>query len=143
MMQWLPTGATLDEFRGQLRTFRSVFPHVTTLFGPGGYGMYMLGSDQPLVFNDQQTAEVLSRPGILEDISSAYDSRIHSLDAWIQRIDELRWISDAQVDAFVGDGPLITDDRPLPEYFLLRHWLFEPNEPHVDPNRLRAAAPGD
>src|SRR5262245_11216740 len=45
MMQWLPTGATLDEVRAQLRTFRSVFPHVTTLFGPGGYGTYMLGSD--------------------------------------------------------------------------------------------------
>jgi hypothetical protein len=55
----------------------------------------------------------------------------------------LRWISDEQIDAFVGDGPLITDDRPLPEYFLLRHWLLEPNEPHVGPDQLRAAAPGD
>jgi hypothetical protein len=27
------------------------------------------------------------------------------------------------VDAYVGPGPLITDDRPLPEYFLLRRLL--------------------
>jgi spermidine synthase len=143
MMQWLPTGATLDEFRAQLRTFRAAFPHVTTLFGPGGYGTYMLGSDQPMAFDDAQTAEVLSRPGILADISSAYDSREHTVDGWIRRIDGLRWISDEQVDEFAGVGPLITDDRPLPEYFLLRHWLFEPNEPLVGPDQLRAATPGD
>ena len=103
----------------------------------------MLGSDQPMSFDDAATREVLSRPGILADISSAYDSRLHTLSAWIQRIDELRWISDAQIDGFVGQGPLITDDRPLPEYFLLRHWLFAPNEPRVGPPQLRAAAPGD
>ena len=31
-----------------------------------------------------------------------------------------------ELRAAVGDGPLITDDRPLPEYFLLRR-LQDPN----------------
>jgi hypothetical protein len=120
MMQWLPTGATMSEFQAQVRTFRSVFPHMAMLFGPGGYGMYMLGSDQPLTFDEGAMREVLARPGILEDISSAYDSPEHTVDGWISKIHGLQWISDDQVDAFTGPGPLITDDRPLPEYFFLR-----------------------
>jgi len=39
-------------------------------------------------------------------------------------IPSLIWISDAQVDRFTGSGPMITDDRPLPEYFILRQ-LFD------------------
>ncbi|MBA2719594.1 MAG: fused MFS/spermidine synthase [Chloroflexi bacterium] len=123
MMQWVPYGATIDEFKAHVRTFKSVFPHVTMLFGPGGYGLYMMGSDQPMAFDEATTREVLGRPGILEDISSAYDSRATTIDQWVTKIDQLRWIDDAAVDRFTGSGPLITDDRPLPEYFLLRRVL--------------------
>jgi spermidine synthase len=140
MMQWVPYGATLDEFRAHVRTFRSVFPHVTMVFGPGGYGLYMMGSDQPMVFDDATTREVLGRPGILADISSAYDSQVKTIDAWVARIDSLRWIADDQVDAFVGPGPLITDDHPLPEYFLLRR-LFNQNAPYAGPGLLQSLTP--
>jgi hypothetical protein len=142
MMQWQPWGSTMVEFQAQLRTFRSVFPHMMLVFGPGGYGLYMLGSDQPLTFDEATMREVLARPGILQDISSAYDSPEHTIDGWIRRIDSLRWISDGQVDAFVGSGPLITDDHPLQEYFLIRH-LLDPNAPIVGPVELRAATPGN
>jgi hypothetical protein len=30
------------------------------------------------------------------------------------------WLADGQAAAWAGPGPEITDDRPLPEYFLLR-----------------------
>jgi spermidine synthase len=128
MMQWIPWGASIDEFRAHVRTFRSVFAHMSILFGPGGYGLFMLGSDDPISFDEATERDVLARPGILEDISSAYDSRIHTADEWIARIAGLRWIDDAQIDAFVGQGPLITDDRPIPEYFLLRK-LTSDSEP--------------
>src|SRR4029078_11367216 len=36
MMQWVPNGATQDEFKAHIRTFRSVFAHVTMVRGPGG-----------------------------------------------------------------------------------------------------------
>jgi hypothetical protein len=114
---------------------------MTTVFGPVGFGMYMLGSDQPLAFDEAAMREVLARPGVLDDISSAYDSPEHTVDGWISRIHALQWISDDEIDAFTGPGPLITDDRPLPEYFLLRHWLFEPNAPKVGPQQLIAATP--
>jgi spermidine synthase len=124
MMQWVPTGdANLAELKAHIRTFRSVFAHVTLVKGPGGYGIYMLGSDEPIAFEDATIAEVLGRPGILEDISSAYDSPEHTAAGWVRRIDSLKAQSDAEVDAYVGPGPLITDDRPLPEYFLLRRLL--------------------
>jgi spermidine synthase len=135
MMQWVPYGATIDEFRAHVRSFRTVFPHVSMLFGPGGYGLYMLGSDRPMTFDEATTREVLGRPGILDDISSAYDSPEHTVDGWIGRIHGLSWISDDQVDRFVGSGPLITDDHPLPEYFLLRR-LFNQNVPMATPDVL-------
>jgi hypothetical protein len=137
MMQWVPYGAALDEFKAHLRTFRSVFAHVSMVFGPGGYGLYMMGSDQPMVFDDATIREVLGRPGILADISSAYDSRVKTIDAWVARIDGLRWIADDKVDEFVGSGPLITDDHPLPEYFLLRK-LFNKNVPFAGPGLLQS-----
>lgn len=135
MMQWIPYGSTIDEFRAHLRTFKSVFPHVTVLFGPGHYGLYVMGSDAPMTFDEATTREVLGRPGVLEDISSAYDSPAATIDAWVAEIDRLRWISDGEVDAFTGPGPLITDDKPLPEYFLLRR-LLEPKVPQADPGLL-------
>nr|MBA2374403.1 hypothetical protein [Chloroflexota bacterium] len=64
--------------------------------------------------------EVLGRPGILEDISSAYDSPARTVDEWVTVIRDGVTMTGEEVDAFAGDGPLITDDRPLPEYFLLR-----------------------
>ena len=44
MMQWVPYGQTLDEFKAHVRTYNDVFPHVIIAFGPGGYGFFMLGS---------------------------------------------------------------------------------------------------
>ena len=48
MMQWTPYGSTVDEFRAHLRTFDTIFPHVMIAFGPGGYGFFMFGSDEPM-----------------------------------------------------------------------------------------------
>jgi spermidine synthase len=139
MMQWVPYGASIDEFRDHVRTFASVFPHVSMVFGPGGYGMYMMGSDQPMIFDESAMREVLGRPGILADISSAYDSPVKTVDGWIGRISALRWIDDEKIDAFVGAGPLVTDDQPIPEYFLLRR-LFNQDVPYAGPSLLQSLA---
>jgi hypothetical protein len=40
--------------------------------------------------------------------------------AWADRIRAGDWMNDGAVDAFVGDGPMITDDHPISEYFLIR-----------------------
>jgi hypothetical protein len=120
MMQWVPYGAPEPEFKEHIRTFASVFPHVEVVRGAGGYGAYMLGSDEPIELEPDAIREVLGRPGVLEDISSAYDSPATTVDGWIDVIEGQRWLDDDTSRSYTGDGPLITDDRPRPEYFLLR-----------------------
>lgn len=120
MMQWVPYGQTLEEFKAHVRTFRDVYPNVIVAFGPGAYGLFMLGSEEPISFDDDAIRSILRRPGVLEDLSSAYDSPESTEDGWVAKIRSILWISGARVAEFAGDGPLITDDRPLPEYFLLR-----------------------
>jgi hypothetical protein len=104
-------------------------------FGPGGYGFFLFGSQDPLAFDDGKIRDVLARPGVLEEISSAYDSPETTADGWLRRIHGLVWISDEEIAEFTGDGPLITDDRPLPEYFLLRR-AFGTASPRVTPGEL-------
>ena len=120
MMQWTPFGTTEQELKDHIRTFASVFEHVTAIRGPGGYGFYMLGSTQPIDISAEATREILGRPGILDDISSAYDSPASTVDDWLAVLDRQRWMVDEDVRAYAGPGPLITDDDPRPEYFLLR-----------------------
>ena len=65
MMQWMPYGSTLDEFKAHLRTFHAVFPHVLIAFGPGGYGFFMLGSDEPMTLRgrgDRRGPRAARRP---------------------------------------------------------------------------------
>ena len=74
MMQWVPFGAPEEDFKDHVRTFASVYPNVMVIRGAGGYGAYMLGSDEPLSMDPDVIREILARPGVLADISSAYDS---------------------------------------------------------------------
>jgi spermidine synthase len=140
MMQWIPYGQTVDEFKAHVRTYRNVFPHVIIAFGPGSNGLFMLGSDQPITFDPAAIRQVLSRPRIVQDISSAIDSPEHDVSGWASLIPRLVWIQGDQVAAFAGAGPLVTDDHPLPEYFLLRH-LFGPESPAVSKALLQSLTP--
>lgn len=119
-MQWTPYGTTANELKDHIRTFATIYPHVTAVRGPGGYGFYMLGSDEPIDLVPDVAREVLGRPGILEDVSSAFDSPAATIDDWIAVIDRQFWIDDDALRAYAGPGPLITDDAPRPEYFLIR-----------------------
>jgi spermidine synthase len=140
MMQWVPDGETVDELRSQVRTFAAAFQHVLVAIGPGGHGSYFFGSDAPLAFDDAGTRAALTRAGVMEDLESVPDAPVHGLAAWLRVIPSLVWLTDANVRDFAGSGPLITDDRPLPEYFLLRH-LFGPPSPYLSAARLRQITP--
>ena len=50
--------------------------------GPGGYGNYILGSTTPIELTDAAIRDVLARPGVLEDISSAYDTPETTVEGW-------------------------------------------------------------
>ena len=137
MVQWVPYGQTIDEFLAHVRTFMSVFPNVRVVAGAGGYGFYMIGSDGPVDFTAAGITAVLNRPGVLADVDDAPDSGHRTAQAWVDTLLGLTWASGDQLRRAVGSGPLITDDRPLPEYFLIRR-LTNPHAPMLTLGGLRA-----
>ena len=120
MMQWTPYGSPQKDLNEHMRTFASVYPHVIVVKGFAGYGFYMLGSMKPMTLDPAVAKQVLERPGVLADVSGAFDSPETTVDGWIALIKQRTWFVDDELRAFVGDGPMITDDNPRPEYFLLR-----------------------
>jgi hypothetical protein len=81
----------------------------------------MFGSEAPMRFDSVNVRRVLSLPGIMNDLAATEDAPPISPAAWPDLIDRLVWLEGEQLRQYAGSGPLITDDRPLPEYFLLRH----------------------
>ena len=99
VMQW-NGGASETEYKLLMRTFRSVFPHIT-LWGDGSL---MLGSVKPFTLSQ-----------------TAYEARRVTFEQFPWDLATLKRIYVAgptEVDAFIGDGPILTDDRPAIEYFL-------------------------
>ena len=141
MMQWIPYGQTINEYKAHIRAFHAVYPEVAIVFGAGGYGNYVLGSADPISFEPDAIREILARPGVLEDISAPYDSPTDTVEGWVAQIAGMTWIAGDDVTAFVGDGPQVTDDRPLSEYFLIRRILGD-GTPRAIPSTLREAADG-
>ena len=66
---------------------------MTLVKGAGGYGFYMLGSAEPIAFDEADIRAVLARPGVLEDISSAYDSPATTVDDWVDVIARQTWLT--------------------------------------------------
>ena len=105
-MQWAATN-TEAEYKAICRTFQSVFPYTTVW----SQGSLLLGTLEPLVLRESDYHWKLKFPGRrqgLEELGA--DSFDKLLGMYVAGPDELR--------AYLGDGPILTDDRPLAEYFL-------------------------
>jgi hypothetical protein len=102
--------------------------------------MYVLGSDRPVAFAPDDIRAILARPGVLENISGAYDSPTDNVEGWVTTIAGQTWISGDKVTAFAGDSPQVTDDRPLSEYFLIRRMMGDGSD-RATPTTLRNAVP--
>jgi spermidine synthase len=142
MMQWEVVNQTVDELRSHVKTFRSVFEHVALVFSPAGNGLMMLGSDDSIELSPAGIQSVLSRPGVVDDLSSAPDSPpgVTTAAAWQRETIDAVWLTAADVDNFAVGGTLITDDRPYTEYDLLRHF-FGPKSPRATREALLLAVP--
>ena len=97
----------------------------------------MFGSEQPLTLDDAAIRAVLARPGVLDDISSSEDSPATTAADWETMIPGFAWLDSAGVRAFAGDGPIVTDDRPLPEYYALRRGFGPVTQFLIDTDDLR------
>ena len=146
MMEWIPYDQTVDEFRAHVRTFRSVFEHDILVFGPGHSGMYMFGSEQPLEFRPDVVDEILSRPGVIDDLVTAPHAPTASREVadWATVVQDEIWLEGDRVAEFAGDAPLITDDRPYTEYYLVRKVLAKlsgQSSPRMNQTSLMALTP--
>ena len=105
VLQWV--AGTEAEYKAIARTFVSVFPETTVWVD----GSLLVGSLQPLRLRRAEFDAKLEIPGRAVGL---HDLGIESFDKLLSTFvagpDELR--------AYLGPGPLLTDDRPLAEYFL-------------------------
>jgi hypothetical protein len=91
-----------------MRTFLSVFPNAT-LWGDGSL---MIASKQPLRLRREDFERKIADPGTRAIFESmGYGSFEAVLKQYVAGPEELR--------RFVGEGPILTDNRPLTEYFFM------------------------
>jgi spermidine synthase len=111
-----------------LRTFRSEFRYMTVVYAPRPFGTYVLGSQAPINLTSSAIAKVFGSPAARADLSGAPDFKPVSTAAWTSLVHRSVWLTNDQVNAYAGAAPMITDDHPLTEYFLL-HGSGEGFEP--------------
>jgi len=122
VFQWIDVSLMDHEERILMRTFVSAFPHVA-LCELGG-NKFLLGSNERLAI-DRTSIRARLTPAVLDDLAAAGVANAETfLSAFAPAGDDLR--------AAIGPGPIITDDRPINEYFnLLRTgelWRLLPAE---------------
>ncbi len=106
MLQWIPDDTDL-EYRTIMRTFVGVFPNATLWAN----GSLLVGSQGPLH---------ISRAGFERRLAD-WPTRVSLELAGISSFEMLLLLYDAGPDElrkYVGSGPILTDDRPVVEYFL-------------------------
>ncbi len=117
-LQWIGKRPSV-EYKLIMRTFLDVFPHATLW----NDGEFMVGTLGPLTINPASLDRLRSDPATHEALDAIGLTGFDVLRTWYTAsADEMR--------AFVGEGPLLTDDRPLVEY---HHWLPPPqDQPPLD-----------
>jgi len=111
-----------------LRTIRPEFRHVSVVDSPTHGGAYIMGSQAPITFTEPALRSVFGSKAAQADLAGAPDYPARSTSQWVSVIRHSVWLTDNQVNAYTGPGPLITDDHPLIEYFLYEGYAFSPVE---------------
>ncbi len=123
VLQWIGHRPHV-EYTLIMRTFLDVFPDATLWYDAN----FMVGTKRPLVL----------RPGTIDRLREAPETRAALTDVGLTGWPELSsWYTGGpdEMRAFVGDGPILTDDRPLVEY---HHWLPRPDaQPRLDLSALK------
>ena len=105
-----------------MRTFLKAYPHAT-LWADGGV---MVGSLRPLSLSREAYERRFAAPS---DRAALTRVGLDSFDAVLARYTA----GPEEMQRFVGDGPILTDDRPLLEY----HRSIRDSGPPVDLSSLR------
>jgi spermidine synthase/tetratricopeptide (TPR) repeat protein/MFS family permease len=118
MVQWFHLYEIDDEtFRLVVRTFHSVFPHVT-IWQSEVADVLLIGSKEPLVFNEEALGGEFDLPSVRADLK-----RIEIPD--VATLLSLQMLSDERVADYAGSGAFNTEDRPLLEYWAPRAFFVD------------------
>jgi spermidine synthase len=131
LQQWLPaSGADAEEISAVARSVRDSFPYVRTFRDEFGY--HFLCSEQPIPIRSADDllqkmpanavadfTEWSNRANNNDDKTAAASRQLNNLLTQELPVDQL--IDKAPI------APALTDDRPVNEYFALRHWLRAEN----------------
>jgi spermidine synthase len=121
MLQWIGDRPE-THYKLIMRTFLSVFPHVTLWVS----GNLMIGSATPQTISREDFERKLADP----------ETRAAFREIGLERFEDLAALyhaGDRELRAFVGEGPILTDDRPLVEF----HRSLPGHEPMIDTTNLR------
>ena len=105
MVQWAPQSSSRS-YDLIVRSFLSVFPHVTAWAG----GSMLVGSNEPIAVDRSEFDARLADPGwqpVLGEVGIVDWNSFAGLFT----------ADDSALRAGIGDGPVLTDDRPQLEYF--------------------------
>jgi spermidine synthase len=105
MVQWLASFSDF-EYKLIMRTFLEVFPQVTLWFS----GDLLIGSKQPITIDRGVLEAKLHDPQVREALAKIGVTNTAQIISWFAA-------TDAELRRYAGPGPIITDDRPLIEYF--------------------------
>lgn len=94
------------QYKMMIRTFLSVFPEVTLWLGAD----LVIGSREPIVLDLEEAAKRFNAPSARASMQSVGFDGPQAAARW--------FVADRkELEAFVGPGPILTDDRPSIEYF--------------------------
>jgi hypothetical protein len=120
MSVFIPYGRTECDLRMEIRTFASVFRYTDVFVSLGGNGVQLLGSNKEMSFPSSTVERVLGSTRASADLRLAPDSPVVNARQWPAIIHNNLWLSGSAVASYVGPGPLLTEQHPLSEYYLLR-----------------------
>ena len=120
MLQWIGHRPR-SQYHLIARTFQQVFPETTAWAD----GTLLVGTKQPLRLDPERYRQRLAEPELPSALTSVGIAGFGGLL-------RLYTAGPEALREFLGPGPVLTDDRPLVEYFL----TLPRNEPEVDTSRL-------
>ncbi len=119
---WVPP-AGKSEVKMILRTFLDVFPHVSVWTGPephhGFMGFFLLGTHRPLANVAQKVRKGLEPSHVRADLAEWAGHNCETPE----QILALYIGDEKDLQAYLADSPVITDDRPYTEFPLWRALL--------------------
>ncbi|MCP4592633.1 MAG: hypothetical protein GY842_18015 [bacterium] len=109
---WVPlTGVDPEPLRVVVRSFREAFPHTSIWYMSNLVNDFIIlvGTPGPLELDLEDWSRRMAEPAVADDLQLVELQNPYKLAGGLL-------LTEAEVDCFVGPGPLHTDDQPILDY---------------------------